>query len=176
VAAPDLDVGLGSGFTLEGWIQPDDLGNRPIILWMDGNGGGGVQLYSSVPLAGGGAGSLFANPVDSAGNSHLFSTPPGILRQTVFQHVALTYDRASGLARLYAGGALVASQDLGFFTPRTSSHLYFGYNPSSGASFKGRIDDVAIYDRALTSEEIEILVTAEAAAKCAAPPSALARF
>ena len=44
----------------------------------------------------------------------------------VFQHVALTYDKTTGVAVLYRNGVVVATANLGVFTPQTSFDLYLG--------------------------------------------------
>jgi hypothetical protein len=79
--------------------------------------------------------------------------------------VALTYDQASGSAILYLNGVAVASRYLGSFTPLTSSDLYLGYRPGYG-SFRGMLDEVSIYNRALADTEIQAVYNAGASGKC----------
>src|SRR5512140_575619 len=98
-ASRDLDVGLGSGFTFEAWMKPDDVtSGHAIFEYNDGNGNMGVQLWHSIS-AYGGLGSLFANIIDTGGDSHYIASAPGLLT-TEFQHVALAYDKATGTATL----------------------------------------------------------------------------
>jgi Concanavalin A-like lectin/glucanases superfamily len=193
-----LDVGAGNGFTLEAWINPTGqlVGDQlivpryPLFEWNDGSTGGttapwGVQLWISEQhyLDGqnppwGGPGSLFANIVDTTRAPHIFSSSTSLVKPNVWQHVALTYDRPSGLSALFLNGTLVASTNLGSFTPLTlttqSSHhgfdLYLGHRPPSSADpsnvfYSGLIDEPTIYNRALTLNEVFSIYSADLAGK-----------
>ena len=46
------------------------------------------------------AGELFANLMDNDGNSHVLFSPLQTVQLGEFQHVALTYDKASGVGWL----------------------------------------------------------------------------
>ncbi|MEI6785430.1 MAG: LamG-like jellyroll fold domain-containing protein, partial [Verrucomicrobiota bacterium] len=71
---------------------------------------------------------------DTNSQPHVITTPPGMITNAGWQHVALTYNANSGLAALYVNGLtngqpLVAT-NLGHFVPRTSGDLYLGYDPT----------------------------------------------
>jgi len=160
-ADSSMDVGSGGGLTLAAWINPTDVGvPRPILEWTNG-----VHLWESG--ASGeiiGPGDLTADLPDDQGNGHLFSTAPGILQAGQWQFVALTYDKASGLATLYLNGQVVAQQNLGSFNPVTNTDLTLGRRQANSFNgyttpFSGGLDDVGIYSRALTSAEIQTLFT-----------------
>jgi hypothetical protein len=113
--------------TIECWIKPEDLSVRhPLVEWNNG-GTFGVHFYVSQDWGGGGGpGDLFANITDTGAGWHPVFTGPGVLNTSNWQHVAVTYDKTSGLGKLYLNGAQVASANLGNFTPQTSYDLYFG--------------------------------------------------
>ncbi|HLE63640.1 MAG TPA: LamG-like jellyroll fold domain-containing protein, partial [Pyrinomonadaceae bacterium] len=185
-ASESLDVGVGSGFTIDAWINPTVLDNQPIVEW---NNGGSVGVHFWVgfgfggqqPL-GGGSGALFADIVDTEGNSHIISSNSGLIKADVFQHVAVTYDTKNLTATLYINGVNVAetSFDTSFFTPQTSYDVYLGGRPGFFAEgrrragpagfqaffFNGSIDEVEIFDRALSQAEIQQLNNAGFAGKC----------
>ncbi|MBI3232675.1 MAG: T9SS type A sorting domain-containing protein [Bacteroidetes bacterium] len=73
-----------------------------------------------------------------------------------WRHVAVTYD--NGNVRMFENGTQVAS---GSVTSLSSNNydLIVGriYNSKNGYNFEGSIDEVAIYNRALTSSEINSL-------------------
>src|SRR5262249_52791464 len=97
-ASASLDVGAGTGFTLEAWIDCTNIdAYNPIFEWNQGDGVTywGVHFYVTPD----GPGSLYANIVSSAGWHQILS--PATITNNVFAHVALTYDQASGLATLY---------------------------------------------------------------------------
>lgn len=157
-----LDAGAGSGLTVEGWIYPNSLTSMPIVEWTDTNSYGANlwMSYSRGPTI------LEANLIDNAGGFHLIRSPLNTIRGYSWQHVAVTYDKTTGIAALYSDGALVVSTNLGFFTPRTSTDLLIGFHPRAlsaigdGAPpttdryFNGAIDELAVYRRALTAAEI----------------------
>jgi hypothetical protein len=113
-ASPSLNVGAGGGFTVECWINPPDLQVHPIVEWNNGTGSYGVHFYIDVSAVG----NLYANIVDSGGSYHIIQTGSGVVMSNVFQHVALTYDQASGVATMYCNGAVVLQQRVGSFTFR----------------------------------------------------------
>jgi uncharacterized repeat protein (TIGR01451 family) len=170
-AAPVLNVGAGSGLTVEAWINPTDVSQqRPVVEW-GSEAVIGVHLWISVVgEAGSGPGSVFANVVDVNGpTSHQIVTVPNLVVANVWQHIALTYSRTTGVATLYLNGAIVRQQNFGSFTPITSSDVLIGKRLFGGPStFVGRIDEVGIYNRDLSEAEIQSIFVAGAAGKCGA--------
>ena len=82
--------------------------------------------------------------------------------------MAVTYDKTSGLARIYVRGTLREELHLGAFTPATKGRLFLGGEPGSNSAL-GDLDELTFYDRALTPPEVGALANATTA-KCA--PSA----
>jgi hypothetical protein len=67
--------------------------------------------------------------------------------------VAFTYDGAT--LRLYINGTQVASRAAGGAIQTTNNPLWIGGNSPYGEYFTGLIDEVRIYNRALTQTEIQ---------------------
>jgi alpha-tubulin suppressor-like RCC1 family protein len=175
-ASPMLDVGLGSGLTVEGWINPSNLSIRgEIAEWNNGDTNEivpyGVHLSILSPgELGLGAGNLFSDLHGADGQVHWIMAPGGTITANTFQHVALTYDKGTGVATLYCNGAVVAQQTLGSFTPLTSYDFYIGRRPAaigSVHSFSGSIDELSVYSRSLSVAEIQSIYNAGGAGKCA---------
>ncbi|MFN3409183.1 MAG: FG-GAP-like repeat-containing protein [Limisphaerales bacterium] len=166
-ASPALNVGTGSGLTIEGWIKPLNLMASPLVEWKNA----GTNSLGAHFWMGGfsGPGTLYANLVDSSGVFHYLQSPGGIVQSNVWQHVAVTYDRSNGVARLYHNGTMVRQQTLGSFTPRTTYDLYLGRRPEPGTdvnSYHGGLDEISLYNRALTSNELAAIYAAGSAGKC----------
>ncbi len=134
---PELDLGLGRGFSIEGWIHPGNVTNRePLVEWYDptpptNQSSLGVQFWLALTN---GPGSLGAILWDTNQQPHVITTVTNAITNGGWQHVALTYDTNSGVAALYVNGLtnnqpLVAT-NLGRFVPRTTGDLYLGYDPS----------------------------------------------
>jgi len=123
------------------------------------------QPFNSNP----GPGELYANIVSSDTSWHQLSSPGGVVATNVFQHVALTYDKASGVATIYCNGQIVGQQNIGSITPLTTENLYLGQRPApitEQSGFVGLMDEPAIYNRALSSNEIAAIYLAGSAGKC----------
>jgi hypothetical protein len=176
----NLNVGAGGGFTVEGWIKPTELATSMLIFEYENqlatyNGGDvGVQFcLNAIPNQGLIPGALSANLVDTAQNSHIFGSPANVLAAGIWQHVALTYNQASGMANLYVDGINVQQTNLGSFTPQTTfTNLLLGarttFNTVASPSddFGGGMDEISFYNRALSATEIEAIFEAGSAGKC----------
>jgi hypothetical protein len=171
-AASNLNVGAADGLTIDAWIFPRGhmaalaAGSGPIVEYLNG-----VHLWQHHqtvnPLNG-----LYVDLYDTNGAHHFFQVT-GVITQHAWNHVAVTYSKATGIATLYVNGSAVVSQNLGLFTPQTSTDLRIGRRPpesfgapASGFSFNGLIDEVEIYNRALSAEEIAAIFNAGSGGKC----------
>lgn len=168
-SSSSLDVGAGNGFTIEAWIKPATVaGEQPLVEW---NNSANIQshFWISVPTLGGGPGSLYANLVDTANVSHSISSTTGLIAPNVYQHVAVTYNKLTGVCILYLNGTIVAQSNLGVFDPDTRPNLYFGFRPagvSAGARFNGAMDEVGLFNRALSGGEVASIFAAGSSGKC----------
>jgi hypothetical protein len=79
----------------------------------------------------------------------------------VWTHVAATFDSASGAARLYINGVVAAHQPTCAITLNAAStHLLFAKENKTGSEpYAGLLDDVRVYDHALTSNEIATVMS-----------------
>ena len=160
-ASPALDVGTGDGFTLTAWIKPEDVnGLHPILYWSNPDQ---VQLWISARPDE--TGVLRGNITPGKNNGWLVSQQ-GVLTSGVFQHIAMTYDKASGMSLLYVNGVMVAQHQLSpQMVANTKGDLWFSKidrlpgSWSTDRAFVGLMDEIAIYNRALSAEEIQAICT-----------------
>ncbi len=160
------------------WDDDDNvgtIGSGPATMSVNGvvesDTAPGTYFWISVSSPGGGGpGCLYANLVDSTNGSHVISSAAGLLANDVYQHVALTYDTNSGVAVLYLNGAAVASKNLGIFVPKTTGDVVLGKRVDGMPvnTFAGGMDEVTIYNRALSAGEIQAIYTAGSAGKFSA--------
>ena len=158
-ALPSLDIGTGSGITIECWIKPASAATQgPLVEW-DSTTTDGLQFWVQPNLV------LFASVKDTAGNSHFLISTNGALNTTSWQHVALTYDKASGVALIYLNGGVVVSNNIGSVTPQTTYPLNigrrFGQPIGLGQTYSGLIDGLGIFNRALSAAEIQAIYTSQ---------------
>jgi hypothetical protein len=86
------------------------------------------------------------------------STTSPVLGQ--WYHVALTYSGASGQNKMFVNGILENTVGVGVEDARSALPLQIGRWPAtSSLYFNGLIDDVRIYNRALSPNEIRTLAT-----------------
>src|ERR1035437_1634133 len=177
-ASTNLDVGQGDGFTIEGWVNPTTLANDlPFVEYEKSlgtfNGSDvGVHFYVSVQSS---PGSLYANIVETNGVvGHQITSPAGLVTTGVWQHIALSYSKATGMGTIYLNGAVVVQQNLGSFTSQTSftniligARTTYGSIASPSIKFAGKLDEVSVYNRALSASEIQAIYNAGSAGKCA---------
>jgi hypothetical protein len=158
--SPALDVGTGEGFTVTAWIKPSRVDGIYIgIEWSDYLCA--FQLGNTPGDQGGIVSSIF----DSGRNNHFLRSRFETLVPNTFQHIAVTFDKASGNGTLYVNGNVVAQSYFGSIVPLTKGGLRIGFRPSNPGDwsynrfFVGLMDEIAIYNRALSASEIQAVCT-----------------
>ncbi len=165
-ASPSLNIGLGEGLTLEAWIKPESSPvGIPIFEWSS-TGKYGVHMYANIPSVG----CLYGTICEANGNLHILQSSPSALSINKFQHVAMTYQKRTGMARLLVNGLVVLERRVGSVTPKTDTDLTIGYRlpgaPLGACYFQGLIDEAAVYDRGLETNELRSIYLAGMAGKC----------
>jgi hypothetical protein len=177
-ASASLNVGTGSGFTFETWVNPTTLNRQAVGEWNDGAGNIGTHLFiteNQFPTSGSPPpGCLYANLRDTGGSDHIISTGGGVVVPNNYQHIAVTYDKTTGMAVLYRNGSAVQTSSLGGFTPQTSYAFHLGSRVSGagpGAYLGGTLDEPSLYNRALSGAEIAAIYQAGNTGKCPPAPT-----
>ena len=76
-----------------------------------------------------------------------------------WEHVAITYDNESEMKRLYVNGELaVEANDSVFPNDTTPFNIGAGQDMGNGFWFKGDLDDIGLWDRALSLEDIQAIM------------------
>jgi len=106
--------------------------------------------------------SLYVSP----GSGNLLSA--SALPLNAWSHLAATYDGA--VARLFVNGTEVASRPQTGSMTVSADPLTIGGNTYSGQNWSGLIDEVRIYNRALSSTEIQTDMTTPITVRVPTPP------
>jgi hypothetical protein len=121
---------------------------------------------------------LFANLIDTSGAAHTMQTTSGVLKTNVFQHVVVTYDKVSGNAILYCNGNILTNKNFGNISVRTTYPAYHvnigrrtGEPIGLNTTYGGLMDELSVYNRALSSAEIAAIYSAGSAGKCPPVPT-----
>jgi PKD repeat protein len=163
VTVPDSAfLDLTTGMTLEAWIYPtSNSGTRDVLI----KEGTGVDIYNMYQRSGGKA---EANVFVGGANRTAQASPPPA---NTWTYLAATYDGAN--VKLFMNGVQVASTAFAGTIATSTGALRMGGNSLWGEWFRGRMDDVRIYNRALTAGEITTDMNTAVAAPLLALPASL---
>ncbi len=100
----------------------------------------------------------------------------GDMSVDIWNHVAMTYNAADGVHKIYQNGVEVGSRirPNGIFP--TVSNAYFARQDAAGRIFSGLIDELAVYSRALSQSEIQAIFNAGTAGKCSSTNQTTGNF
>ena len=138
---------LTTGMTLEAWVRPTTtMGTswRAIIL-KERSGGLCYSLYGNTSAR-------YPGTYINTGGNDLNVQGSATIPRNSWTHLAATYDGTT--LRLYVNAALVRSATVGGALVTSSGVLRIGGNSVWGEWFNGYIDEVRIYNRALSASEI----------------------
>jgi hypothetical protein len=157
---------LTASLTIEAWVLVDSFPTAPAVsghIIHRGDDRGGLDPYQLCVTAEG----FLEFRIDSV-DVRVILNAPIVLGQLI--HVAATLDDATGAMRLYENGTMVAER---FTTIRPFRDLDPASNPSIGIGnhggypttphkmfFDGLIDELSLYNRALTAEEVQSIYNA----------------
>jgi hypothetical protein len=164
-----------TAFTIDAWINP-----QPSLQEF-----GGWIFARRDPFASEGFGlqinneGFLSTQMQANAYSMIASAVPVIQFNGHWQHVAVTADTANGSVLLYVNGQAVPLQVVNG-SPTVSgtfanvSHLFIGRRQSSdtpegtlgGSHYKGLIDEVEVYNRALSATEIQAIFAVGPRGKC----------
>jgi concanavalin A-like lectin/glucanase superfamily protein len=172
VDVPDTPAlhAITTAVTVDAWINP-----RPDGGWFFARRD--PLVSEGVSLEANGDGFLTATLQTDVG-SYIASVNP-VIKFGQWQHVAVTADIATNQVRLYLNGRPVATSVVGG-SPNLSgrfadvSHLFIGQRQGSdtpegeggAARFNGLVDEVAVYNRALSADEIQAIFIVGPRGKC----------
>jgi hypothetical protein len=142
--AASLD--LTNRLTVEAWVFPTALNSWETVVLKEAPGDLVYALYGDNNARRPGAWLRLAGVSTSA-------VGPAVLPLNGWSHLAMTYDGAQ--VSLFVNGTLVRSVARTGLMSNTTGALRIGGNAVWTEFFNGRIDEVRIYNRALTASEIQ---------------------
>ena len=136
-------INLTTAFTLSAWVYPtsstaawkDVVYRSPDVYYLEG-----ASPQGAVPATGG---TFTGSPLYGVAS----------LPVNTWSHLASTYDGAA--LRLYVNGQQVATRSVSAALASSSNPLTIGGNATFGQYWTGRIDEVRVYERALSPTEIQ---------------------
>ena len=167
------DLNITDAVTLDAWIKPDSLAcpggwcavvaksdvsniKRNYGLWVRSNG----QLWLSY--------------INTGGAERLLASSAGTITIGTFQHVAGVIDTVSGTMRVFKNGVEMGSAPASGAMAVNTEPLTIGFaDPGIGNDFNGLIDEVEVFNRALSEAEIRAIFKAGKFGKIKPPPGPL---
>jgi hypothetical protein len=147
--ANDLD--FTTAMTLEAWVYPTSSGGgswRNVLIKERTNG----EVYNLYSNADTNAPTVYV--VRSADPSQaLDARGTAQLPLNTWSHLAVTFDNTT--LRIFVNGVQVGSRAVAGPLLTSTGVLRFGGNSIWGEYFAGRLDDIRIYNRALSAAEIQ---------------------
>ncbi|HZI33848.1 MAG TPA: LamG domain-containing protein, partial [Candidatus Binatia bacterium] len=160
---------LTNSLTIEGWVRPRGDG---YVIFFRGDHRPGMDPYALSMQANN---QLVFEITDATGNNETLRT---VVPYQQWTHVAATLDGSTGLMRIYTNGLLATQittdvRPFGALLPDQSPGIGIGNVNDGGNNFPfyGDIDEISLYNRALSQSEVQAIYNAGSAGKCASTSS-----
>ena len=160
---PDID--FSQSFTITAWVNLDRFGDpspsscgdkRAMIVRKGVNNPGTVEFGTR------GAGSNDFNFVVRTSALAWVGRGFGKAPLTKWHHISLSYEGNSGTIKAYLNGEITLLENVGALATSPGGIVIGGSTPNCSSSYTdGRIDEVAIYNQALTLSQIQHLYAKE---------------
>ncbi len=132
---------INGSFTVECWFNADNAS------------GGSLFGHSGIRLLLDSYSGKLRGRIQTNNNTKLYTKTSNLFEPGHWYHIACTYDAGANLMRFYINGILDSSSSGNYNPTGTSEDLFIG--TSVYGSYKGLIDDIRIWRRALSPYEIQ---------------------
>ena len=136
------DLNLQSAFTVTAWIYNDSMSDAYRVISKETNG---LNDNYWIALQ---AGELWAG----VGGS--FFNAPATFEANTWYHIAVSFDDADNQVSIYVNGELSQEYSTSATISSNTDPLYIGSNWQGSKFWDGALDDVRIYDRALSASQV----------------------
>ncbi|MCA1634493.1 MAG: DUF11 domain-containing protein, partial [Acidobacteria bacterium] len=154
----------GTQITVDAWVNLTSSGHgRPIAQKRSSSNIGGYTFETTHSPFGPDNGLSWV--ITIGGTQRTLQTPANVLTLGAFQHVAATYDGAT--MRIFVDGVEKASLAMTGTIDPVADPLVTGRNVvNTSFAWNGLIDELELFNRALTQAEIQSIFNASTAGKC----------
>jgi hypothetical protein len=146
--ADSSSLDLTSGMTLEAWVRPTANSSYRTVLLKEVSGELTYSLYAADSDHGG-----RPSGWNRIANVSRFADGTATLPLNTYSHIAVTYNGSSLV--FYVNGVATRSTAMTGNMQTSTMPLRIGGNTVWGEYFQGQIDEVRIYNRALSQSEIQ---------------------
>lgn len=148
------NISGSSNISMTGWFYDNALGYGQGMMGFRGTGGGFYMIQLN-------NGTIECRFINSAGTLYEFVAPANTVIPQIWQHYAWVY--GGGQVKLYLNGNLVGSHAATGAIASTTIPFGIGKSIQGGFNFvyNGRIDEVSVWNKALTQTEIQDIMANE---------------
>jgi hypothetical protein len=148
VTVADADsLDITTGMTLEAWVRPSVVTGWRTVLMKEAPGGLSYGIYGNNDT------NRPSVNVHAAGGAEQDLRGTATLSTTAWTHIASSYDGTT--LRFYVNGVQVATRAFSGALAVTTQPLRIGGNNVWSEWFNGLIDEVRVYNRALSATEVQ---------------------
>lgn len=143
-----------NAITIAGWFYDNQLSYGQGLMGFRGTAGGFYLIQLNT-------GAIECRLLNSAGTLYTYNAPNLTIVPQVWQHYAWVYNGSN--ISLYRNGVLLGGVAAAGSISATNIPFTIGKSPLSGFNFlyNGRIDEVSVWNKALTATEIQDMMTNE---------------
>ncbi len=149
-------VNLGDQFTFASWVYMP-AGTNIKTLISNSNSGSTANGFRLMVNTYGTSDRKFIFETGNGTQSGSASTPVSVFTNSVWNHVAVTVNKSTGVANIYFNGTNVTSDNSILTSFNTSNVVRLGIMANNTYPFQGYLDDTRLYNRVLTASEISAL-------------------
>ncbi|MDD5488976.1 MAG: hypothetical protein PHH49_08490, partial [Candidatus Omnitrophica bacterium] len=143
------EVSITGDQTISMWVNPEDLGTRRSPFYKAYGSEGAIAIETDGTI------SYYYGANGADGEPYQMFSSGTKIKAGEWTHIAVVRDLENMKLRWYINGELVNETDALFSQASDSSNrLYIGNGFSGCDDYKGSLDDLAMYSRALTAVEI----------------------
>ena len=148
----DQSVMRPNQITIEAWVRPHDAtpSGDKIIIAKTSTPGSPTDGYGLTQPSGSSTVRFWVNRPSTVALYSDFVDAP--LSVNAWNHVVATYDNAA--LRIYVNGVQAAAQLFDIAIHQSTQPLLLGGSSTAGTNWNGALDEVVIYNRALSSAEV----------------------
>jgi large repetitive protein len=164
VDLPDDLLRDEENFTVSLWVEPDSFSNWMGLFHIGtglGDAGGFFQIQTRTQADGStGLAATFKAPGQSL-QERIYASPTQDITADQWNHVVFTREGSTGT--LYLDGEAIASRDdltIDMSDIGATENNWLGRNGYPDDAFDGRMDEVRLYEQALTEDDVEMLYVA----------------
>ncbi len=139
-------------YTLAAWVKPADTGINTIVAdWAD------VWAFRFWLDSVIGFNHRYASGADT------YAAGAGTVQAGIWQHVAVTWHRPTGTARIYLNGVVVqtvvsAQAGANLYMVKNNRDFHIGWKQDGAETFNGDMDELWIFNEALTGAQVATLM------------------